>query len=555
MSSDLHVLRLEDALSKMRRKYDLSVARERESSAKISSLSSELSKLRNKIASTSVSHTQSNKRAITAERALMSLTRSADKAKAERDTVKAEYEALGREAEELRAGLEKKEGEVKSLSAKVANLSSQAETALSGLAARDADIVLLMEQFGEEKESWIREVALLREYIQNDQKMREHIYNRNLSGGGEGGRKGFGRAEYGNGNGNGNGNGKGKGKGKGNGNGNGEKKGGSSIKEQFELRKWKQGVKDISQMNTIDRALERIKTVMCVDDLDEAVAKFVAAEETQDHFLNAIQELQFRKGEVEAANEALRDQLQALQNVDYMGKSSDGRRTKALESKLHAAESARDKIHHEYVSLRKLLGSVMAGISELCAKSGAIGKGDEYLYKQGISEANVMTYLGLVEERILDLIHHPSVARAQQAALAGGGGGGGGGGNEMGGGGGGGGGGSGRRTSVSVEYATGIGVGGVYGAPPDPYAMVALSDGSSANLMGGGRRRRGGYYGGGGRGGRRGSGFGSVYDPDLDSDNDDSFSGEDVYARYHRKGDGEGDSVGGGGGGGGGRGV
>ncbi|KNC52930.1 uncharacterized protein AMSG_09098 [Thecamonas trahens ATCC 50062] len=356
VTADLQVLRLEDALSKMRRKYDLAVAGRRESEEKVEEFRGMLAKVRSE-------------------------------AKNRLDK--------GKDHSALKEVAEKRETALKNLKNKVGHLEAQAMTALAANEARDADIRLLMEQYATEKQSWVAEVAMLREYIEKDQKMREHIYNRNMrvaeqvDGAGPGGPRAAGAQS---------------GVGKG------------TVKEQLELHKWKQGVKDVSHMNTIDRALERIKTIMCVDDLDEAVAKFVAAEETQDHFLNAINELHARKSEIEQTNEALREQLNTIQTADYLGKS-DHKRTKVLETKLYQAEVVREKLLHDHMALKKLFNQVMQGISELCAKSGAIGKGDEYLYKQGIAESNVMTYLGLVEERLLDLIHHPAVARAQQQAV------------------------------------------------------------------------------------------------------------------------------------------
>jgi hypothetical protein len=160
-------------------------------------------------------------------------------------------------------------------------------------------------------------------------------------------------------------------------------------------------------LETYEKAFSSIMEVTGIDDMDKLVARFIEVEDQNFALFNFVNEL---NNEIENLNEQIAEVKRNMDNFKAHGANLEEQRMTILsdlEKQLKAVEV--ETRHHESRHSRNttILDQVKSGVDSLFTKIDCDRSAITDLLggQAGISELNVMQYLGIIEQRVNDLLH------------------------------------------------------------------------------------------------------------------------------------------------------
>merc|ERR1712188_158933 len=113
-------------------------------------------------------------------------------------------------------------------------------------------------------------------------------------------------------------------------------------------------------------------------------------------------------GEIEKLEEQIQDIKAEVEKYRGQDMNSDHQRKKILkdlEEKLGRTETKAEQYDAKFASSTKILGSLKDGIHSIFSNIGCNMSGvSEVLGTGGVTEGNIMTYLGLIEQRANEML-------------------------------------------------------------------------------------------------------------------------------------------------------
>jgi hypothetical protein len=162
----------------------------------------------------------------------------------------------------------------------------------------------------------------------------------------------------------------------------------------------------MERLQEYDAAFEKIKKATKIEDIDELVKTFVHAEETNFQLFNYVNDLTNEIEKMENQTNHVKEETKK-----YKGQAPgpvDNQRKKlveALESRLTKIETKGNAYQDRYGTASKTVKSLKDGIAGLFVKVGCAGTAAaEMLGTAGVTESNMMQYLGLIEHRTNELV-------------------------------------------------------------------------------------------------------------------------------------------------------
>jgi len=196
-----------------------------------------------------------------------------------------------------------------------------------------------------------------------------------------------------------------------------EFRGALSVEEEEKLKKkivknsWGILKDKASQQATMDKihsyeeAFEKIQEATGINDIDALVQSFVDAEEKNYNLWNYVNEL---RSESEKLEEQVVDLRNEIEKYKGQGANSENQRKKILEDlemRLVKAEEKVNVYEGKHTSAVKSLEVLRTGILALFNKIGCKIEGSEdILGEEGVTEANMMQYLGMIEQRVNEIL-------------------------------------------------------------------------------------------------------------------------------------------------------
>ena len=161
----------------------------------------------------------------------------------------------------------------------------------------------------------------------------------------------------------------------------------------------------VDKVQTYDEAFAKIQDATGIFNIDELVAAFTNAEDTNFTLFNYVNEL---NKDIERLEEQLAELKEERQRAAGAGVSEDGRRARAvaaLEEKLAAAQAACAAHEAKYAAGVAALEALKEVIVRTFTAIGCDTPATrELLGDEGVTEANVMQYLGVVEQRANEIL-------------------------------------------------------------------------------------------------------------------------------------------------------
>lgn len=146
-----------------------------------------------------------------------------------------------------------------------------------------------------------------------------------------------------------------------------------------------------------------------LDDIEEIVAKFHAAEEKNFSLFNYVNDL---NSEIERLEQRIAETKGEIEKYKGQGVSTDTYRKKMLrqlEDRLARTTAKADDYDKQAQKAAKTIGTLKQGIQGIFSRIGAgVGNSgvEEMLGNQGVTESNIMQYLGLIEQRTSEILRN-----------------------------------------------------------------------------------------------------------------------------------------------------
>ena len=171
------------------------------------------------------------------------------------------------------------------------------------------------------------------------------------------------------------------------------------------------------KVESYEAAFSKIQAATGIQDIDELVEKFIKAEDKNFALFSRVNKL---AAEADGLEQSISDIK--LEIEKYKGKSNNAenqrkRILKDLEAKLEKAETKADHYDEKYKEAMNVVTVLKKGIENLFSRIGCYTEGfAEMLGNQGVTDSNIMQYLGIIEQRTNEILQMYSAAQKKGSA-------------------------------------------------------------------------------------------------------------------------------------------
>lgn len=170
----------------------------------------------------------------------------------------------------------------------------------------------------------------------------------------------------------------------------------------------------IERVQNFEEAFLKIKAATRIDDLEQLVTSFIKKEDQNFSLFNYVNE---QSNEIEKLEEwiaELREEEKKYGDDSGDDVSQHKQLLRELESRLASTEQAADKCESRYQDAQKTVNAVKGAIQSLFTRVGCNPQVMvEMLGDSVVTEANMMQYLGVIEQKTNDILHHFATSMAQ----------------------------------------------------------------------------------------------------------------------------------------------
>mmetsp|Transcript_28818 Transcript_28818/g.35017 ORF Transcript_28818/g.35017 Transcript_28818/m.35017 type:complete len:526 (-) Transcript_28818:1065-2642(-) len=209
-----------------------------------------------------------------------------------------------------------------------------------------------------------------------------------------------------------------------------EQRGEMSLEEETKLRKkvikgnWNIAKDKAAQQVSMEKvqsygeAFAKIQAATGITDIDELVTTFINAEDENFRLFKYVDEL---NQEIARLEEQIADIKSEIEKYKGQGVNTDNQRKKILkdlEERLQKTEAKAELYEQKYAAAMKTVNALKVGIWNIFNKIGCNTPATrELLGEGGVTEQNMMQYLGIIEQRTNEILQ---MYAASQAAAHGG---------------------------------------------------------------------------------------------------------------------------------------
>jgi len=159
------------------------------------------------------------------------------------------------------------------------------------------------------------------------------------------------------------------------------------------------------KVQSYEEAFAKIQAATGITDIEELVRRFIEAEDKNFSLFNYVNQL---AAEIEKLEHQIQEVKVEIDKYRGQGANSDNQRKRILrdlEERLERTNAKADNYEQQHQDSMKILNQLKSGIAGLfnkigCQTSDAI----EILGTQGVTESNMMQYLGIIEQRANEVL-------------------------------------------------------------------------------------------------------------------------------------------------------
>ncbi|KAJ1484067.1 hypothetical protein T484DRAFT_2021272 [Baffinella frigidus] len=184
-----------------------------------------------------------------------------------------------------------------------------------------------------------------------------------------------------------------------------------SLRKNLAKGNWNVAKDKAAQQASLDRvqsfeeAFQQIKAATGIDNIDELVQTFIDAEDQNFSLFNYVNEL---NNEVEKLEEQIAEIKAEIDKYKGQGGQNDRQRKKLLkdlEDRLASTEARAEQYEAKALKAAKTVSQLEQGIQSIFSKIGCDKSAlSDMLGTTGVTESNMMQYLGIIEQRTNELL-------------------------------------------------------------------------------------------------------------------------------------------------------
>ena len=187
-------------------------------------------------------------------------------------------------------------------------------------------------------------------------------------------------------------------------------KGNASISRDKEAQQ-----RALQKVQSYEEAFAKIQASTGISDIDELVATFIEAEDKNFSLFNYVNEL---NNEVEKLEEQISLTRREIEKYRGAGQDSDNRRKKILqdlEDKLAKTEAKAEQYEARAARTMSTVNELKHGIEDTFNRIGCNTEAvSAALGNQGVTESNMMQYLGIIEQRTNEIMQMYAAVKMQE---------------------------------------------------------------------------------------------------------------------------------------------
>ncbi|TMW56152.1 hypothetical protein Poli38472_008800 [Pythium oligandrum] len=171
----------------------------------------------------------------------------------------------------------------------------------------------------------------------------------------------------------------------------------------------------IERVQNFEEAFLKLKAATQIDDLEQLVTSFIKKEDQNFSLFNYVNEQSNEIEKLEELIAELREEEKKYSDDSGDDISQHKQLLKELEGKLHVTEQTADKCESKCQDAQKVVNAVKIGIQTLFTKIGCNSQTMvEMLGDAVVTEANLMQYLGVIEQKTNEILHQYATNVLQQ---------------------------------------------------------------------------------------------------------------------------------------------
>jgi chromosome segregation ATPase len=178
------------------------------------------------------------------------------------------------------------------------------------------------------------------------------------------------------------------------------------------MSNWGVGIKDknlapLSQekIHSYEEMLLKIQESTGIYDINEIVNKFMEAEEQNFSLFNYVNDVNSEIERLEHSISSMRNQIEKYKGQDASSNTQRKKTVRDLEDKLTKTDKKAEEYEGRYNLAVRTINQLKNGIQSIFTRIGATSASvDEMLGNQGVTESNMMQYLGIIEQRTTEIL-------------------------------------------------------------------------------------------------------------------------------------------------------
>mmetsp|Transcript_18968 Transcript_18968/g.62385 ORF Transcript_18968/g.62385 Transcript_18968/m.62385 type:complete len:398 (-) Transcript_18968:1724-2917(-) len=171
----------------------------------------------------------------------------------------------------------------------------------------------------------------------------------------------------------------------------------------------------LHKVQSYEEAFAKIQASTGISDIDELVATFIEAEDKNFSLFNYVNEL---NNEVEKLEEQIADTRMEIEKHRGKGQNNDNQRKQILidlEDKLAKTEAKAEQFEARAAKTMQTMNILKEGIQDTFNKIGCNAElVNAVMGNQGVTEGNMMQYLGIIEQRTNEILQMYTAAQMKE---------------------------------------------------------------------------------------------------------------------------------------------
>ena len=159
------------------------------------------------------------------------------------------------------------------------------------------------------------------------------------------------------------------------------------------------------KINSYEDMLLKIQEDTGISDINEVINKFLEAEEQNFSLFNYVNDVNSEIERLEHSISSMHNQIEKYKGQDASSNTQRKKTVRDLEDKLTKTDKKSEEYEGRYNLALRTINQLKNGIQSIFTRIGATSASlDEMLGNQGVTESNMMQYLGIIEQRTTEIL-------------------------------------------------------------------------------------------------------------------------------------------------------